>query len=143
MKLDLDNFWTKLVFFGVGAAIVGLIYILIPLIGTNLPSPKITIDNATPCLIQDGKRIYVENFEAGTPQYICGEMTTDTSLVNLTLLIYPSDIFIKATYVTSANLKQGAISFLIEPPLLPGKYRALVQWARTTYVDIYFDVNGK
>ena len=143
MKLDLDNFWVKLLVFSVWAAVVWLIYSIIPSIGTRLPSPQVTIENATPCLIEDGKRISVENFEEGTSQYICGEMTTDTSPVNLTLLIYPSDIFIKSLYATSANFTQGAISFSINPPLPSGKYRALVMYARTTFADIYFDVNQK
>jgi hypothetical protein len=108
---------------------------LLPLHKSQLPM--------TACLIEDGKRISVENFEEGTPQYICGEMTTDTSPVNLTLLIYPSDFFLKPVYVTSAHLKHGLISFSIEPPLPPGKYRALVKWARTAFADIYFDVNEK
>jgi len=122
---------------------VFLVYTLIPLIGTDLPSPQVTIDNATPCLIEDGKRISVENFEEGTSQYICGEMTTDTSPVHLTLLIQPPDNVLKSVYATSAHLRQGTISFQIEPSLPPGKYRARIMYARTTFADIYFDVNEK
>jgi hypothetical protein len=143
MKLDFDNFWVKLIFFAIFAAVVLLVYNLIPLIGKDLPSPQVTIDNPTPCLIEDGKQISVENFDEGTSQYICGEMTTDISPVNLTLLIYPSDIFIKSVYATSANFTQGTISFSIDSPLPPGKYRALVMYARTTFADIYFGVNEK
>ena len=143
MKLNFDNFWVKLVFFSIGVIVVWLIYTLIPLIAIDLPSPQVTIDNAGPCLIEDGRRVSVENFEEGTAQYICGEMTTDTSPVNLTLSIYPSDITIKSIYITSAELRQGSIYFPIEPPLPPGKYRALVMHARTAFADIYFQVKEK
>lgn len=143
MKLDLDNFWVKFVLFGLIAGLFWLLYSIRLLIRPHFPSPQVTIENATPCLIEDGKRISVENFDEGMPQYICGEMTTDTSPVNLTLLIYPSDIFIKSVYATSGNFTQGAISFSIDPPWPPGKYRALVMYARTTFADVYFDVNEK
>jgi hypothetical protein len=91
----------------------------------------------------DGKPVSVDNFEEGTAQYICGDMVTDTSPVDLTLLIYPSDIYLKSEYVTSSDFEQGAIIFIIDPPLPPGKYRALIMYARTTFADIYFDVKEK
>jgi hypothetical protein len=143
MKLDFDNFWIKLLFFAIFAAVVLSVYNLIPLIGKDLPSPQVTINNATPCLIQGGKQISVQDFDEGTSQYICGEMTTDTSPVRLTLLIQPPDNVWKSIYATSAHLRQGTISFQIEPSLPPGKYRARIMYARTTFADIYFGVNEK
>jgi hypothetical protein len=140
MKLNLDNFWLKLILFSIGAAIVWLIYTLIPLIGVNLPPPQITIKEATPCLVEDTKRISVEHLEEDKAQYICGEMITDTSPVSLTLLIYQFDNYEKSVYATSGSFTSGLISFAIENPLPTGKYRALIMYARTAFADIYFEV---
>ena len=102
----------------------------------SFPFPQVTIDNATPCLLVDKKPVSVDNFEEGTPQYICGDMVTDTSPVDLTLLIYTSDIYLKSKYVTSSDFEQGDIIFTTDPPLSPGKYRALIMYARTTFAYI-------
>lgn len=143
MKLNINDFWVKLIFFSVGAVILWLMYILFPLIGTDLPTPKITINDVTPCLIKDGKRFSVKNLEEGSKQFICGDLTTDTSSVRLTLLIYSSDNFMKPVYVEASHLQQGEINFSIDPPLSSGKYRALVTWGRKAFADIYFDVKEK
>ena len=141
MKLGLDNPWVKLILFGLAAGIILLLIGLIPLLGTKPVSPKVTIQNATPCLIQGGEQLSVEDFDTGTPQFICGDMTTDTSPVNLTLVIHPADNVWTSVYVIEDDFWQGAISFSINPPLPPGEYRALVMHARTTFADIYFDVH--
>ena len=143
MNFNFTLSWVKL---AVLVLIVGLVWLLSsiqPLITPSFPSPQVTIANPSPCLLVDGKLTSLENLEEGTPQYICGDMTTDTSPINLTLLIYPSDNYLKSVYVTSDDFKQGTLTFIIDPPLPPGKYRALIMYARTAFADLYFDVQEK
>jgi len=135
--------WVKLALFVLIVGLIWLLYSVQPLITPSFPSPQVTIENPSPCLLVDGKQISLENFKEGTSQYICGDMTTDTSPINLTLLIYPSDSYLKSVYVTSADFKQGTVIFMIDRPLPPGKYRALIMYARTAFADIYFDVKEK
>jgi hypothetical protein len=98
MKLSFGTFWGKVILLALGALLLWLIYILFLtkttlLNDVDLPSPKVLIENATPCLSEGGKQISVKDFEKDKAQIICGEISTDTSPIYLTLVIQPSTEF--------------------------------------------------
>lgn len=109
--------------------------------GRRTPTvPEFIFDNVGPCL-ESGQDL-VESFEAGDQQYICANMKTNEPTVYLELHVFTSE---KKTqvYVDGGTFTSGAISFVIYPPLPPGKYWAYISWSRPALVDFEFEVIEK
>lgn len=113
----------------------------IPFPDARTPSiPDFTFENVGPCLGSSQKT--VERFKEGDQQYICADMKTNESTVYLELHVFTSDKK-KQVYVRGVAFTSGPISYIIYPPLPPGKYWAYISWARPALVDFEFEVVEK
>ena len=99
--------------------------------------PKFSFDNVGPCL-GNGQNL-VERFEVGDEQYICADMETNEPNVYLELHIFTNENK-NQVYIDGGTFTSGAISFIIYPPLPPGKYWAYISWSRPALVDFNFEV---
>ncbi|MBL0346935.1 hypothetical protein [Candidatus Villigracilis affinis] len=110
--------------------------------GEKLPEePKVTLQNISPCLEPDWKR--VEKLTEGEPQWICADMKTDWLSIDLGLKIFHSEDG-KYVYSDYSEVSSGLITFIIYPPLPPGKYGARITGFRgPTYVNFEFEVVKK
>jgi hypothetical protein len=116
---------------------------LSPNIGYKLPEPQYTVENATACIMQDDKMIPVNIFSPSHAQFICGDLETDIEPIRLELIIYHAENTIGWGSVCSmaGQLESGSFLFIIDTPLPPGNYRALIQYARDSAAQIYFTVS--
>lgn len=99
--------------------------------------PEFTFENLGPCLEPSGD--IVERFKVGDQQYICADLKTGKLNVFLELYVFTSDKK-KQVYVGGGTFKSGPISFIIYPPLPPGRYWAKIVWSRPALIDFQFEV---
>jgi hypothetical protein len=133
--------WVRLLLFTLAAGVVWVLLYVMPLLGIDLPSPEIDVQNMRPCLVENKNIVFVENFIEGTSQFVCSDVTTDMPPVHLTLIVEPVENFPPGPeFVGSEQVENGFTYFEVDPPLPVGKYRARILYARTTYADIYFEV---
>lgn len=102
--------------------------------------PNFTFNNVGPCL--EISRDLVERFKVGDQQYICADMKTNASPVYLELHVFTSENN-DQVYVDGSTFASGPISYIIYPPLPPGKYWAKITWSRPALVDFEFEVVEK
>ena len=114
----------------------------LPSSGRKANIPELKFENVGPCL--DTGQDIIERFEVGTHQYICGDMETSEYPVYLELHVLTIDKN-KQVYVRNSTFSTKSISFIIDPPLPPGKYRAMITWVRGrhVFVDFEFEVIDK
>ncbi len=122
----------------IGLFALGLDAILPPAV--QLSTPEFTFHNAGPCL-GPGQNL-MKGFVEGEPQYICADMVTNESTVNLELHVFKSENK-DQVYVDGETFASGPISFAISPPLPPGKYWAKITWSRPALTDFEFEVIRK
>jgi len=101
---------------------------------------QVALQNISPCLEPDWKR--TEKLIEGEPEWICADMKTNWTSINLDLLIFNE----AGDYVYSddAPFSSGSIAWTIYPPLPPGKYTARITGFRgPKYADFEFEVVKK
>lgn len=99
--------------------------------------PEFKFENVGACL--ETSQNIVEQFVVGNHQYVCADMETNVSPVYLELRVFTSDKK-KQVYVRGGTFASGSISFIIDPPLPPGRYWAKIVWARPALTDFEFEV---
>jgi hypothetical protein len=110
--------------------------------GEKPEEPKVTLQNISPCLESDWKRM--EKLTEGEPQWICADMKTNISSIDLGLYIFQSEDR-KYVYSDYSECSSGLVAWIIYPSLPSGKYWAEITGIRgdPTYANFEFEVVEK
>jgi len=106
--------------------------------GTSL-IPPIIFKNMGPCL--GPNQLRVEKFTVGESQWLCADVETDEPQ-DLYLRIYENETR-KEVYVDKVTFISDSVAYLINPPLLPGRYLVTIRRIRSVVIAIEFEVVEK
>ena len=102
--------------------------------------PVIVVQNARPCLFQDGKWLDVVSFNVDDKKYVCADLETEEGESSLTFSFYKYGKMSMPIKVDEASFKEGEIRFFIDHSLAPGKYAVLISWARPSLAKFDFEI---
>jgi len=102
--------------------------------------PTIIVNNAGPCLFQNGKWLVVESFRVEDKKYVCADLETDEVESDITFQFYKLGEMSLPIKVDSDVFKNGQIRFLVDHRLDPGEYTVLIRWARRLLAEFDFEV---
>jgi hypothetical protein len=102
--------------------------------------PVIVVQNARPCLFQDGKWLDVVSFNVDDKKYVCADLETEEDESNVTFQFYKYGEMSQPISVMSDIYEEGQIRFLVDVRFTPGKYTVLIRWARRLLAEFDFEV---
>jgi hypothetical protein len=99
---------------------------------------RVSIHNISPCLEPDWRR--VEKLSEEDAQWICADVISDSTLIDLDLYIDNRENG-SSVYFDTETFSSGSIAWIIYPPIPPGKYNAKITGLRgPIYASFEFEV---